>query len=107
MEPDAGRSVIELSEVSSVRVVILRMSRVTTIDATGAHVLADTVRGLERRGVTVLLSGVQPIHERVLRELGVHGRLAHEAHLFDTTTAAIAHARLHAARVAHEPPAPA
>ena len=51
---------LELSEVSDVRVVILRMSRVTTIDATGASVLADTIGRLEGRGITVLLSGVQP-----------------------------------------------
>jgi MFS superfamily sulfate permease-like transporter len=92
---------LELSEVANVRVVILRMSRVTTIDATGAHVLADTISRLEGRGVTVLLSGVQPTHTRVLRELGVHGRLADERHLFDDTPAAIAHARLHAHRIAH------
>ncbi len=94
---------LELAEVSNVRVVILRMSRVTSIDATGASVLADTIRRLEKRGITVLLSGVQSQHERVLRELGVHDHLAHERHLFDATPEAIAHARLHAARVAHTP----
>jgi len=95
---------LELADVSDVRVVILRMSRVTTVDATGAHVLADTVSRLEGRGVTVLLSGVRPEHERVLRHLGVHGRLAHERHLFDTTPEAIEHARLHAQRILHAPP---
>lgn len=94
---------LELSEVSDVRVVILRMSRVTTIDATGAHVLADTVSRLEGRGITVLLSGVQPSHERVLRELGVYDRLAHERHLFESTPEAITHARVHADRIAHTP----
>ena len=94
---------LELADVSNVLVVILRMSRVTTIDATGAHVLADTISRLEGRGVTVLLSGVQPAHEQVLRELGVHAHLADERHLFDDTPAAIAHARLHASRIAHAP----
>lgn len=94
---------LELSDVGSVRVVILRLSRVTAMDATGATVLADTVRRLERRGVTVLLSGVRPEHERVLRHLGVHEHLADERHLFATTPEAIAHARLHAARIAHAP----
>lgn len=96
---------LELAEVSRVRVVVLRMSHVTTVDATGAHVLADTIGGLERRGVTVLLSGVQPQHTQVLSRLGVHSRLAHERHLFDTTPDAIAHARLHAARIRHSPEA--
>ena len=92
---------LELSEVSDVRVVVLRMSRITTIDATGASVLADTIMRLEGRGISVLLSGVQPQHERVLHELGVYDRLAHERHLFDSTPLAIDHARMHATRIAH------
>jgi SulP family sulfate permease len=94
---------LELADVTTVRVVVLRLSRVTALDATGASVLADTISRLERRNVTVLLSGVQPHHERVLHELGVYGHLAHERHLFTTTPEAIAHARLHAARVVHSP----
>lgn len=94
---------LELANVGDVRVVVLRMSRVSVIDATGASVLADTVSRLEARGVTVLLSGVRPEHEKVLRELGVHAQLAHERHLFTTTPEAITHARLHAGRVAHDP----
>lgn len=93
---------LELSEVSDVRVVVLRMSRVATLDATGAMVLADTMGQLEGRGITVLLSGVRPAHEALLRRLGVFDELAHERHVFDTTPDAIAHARLHAARVAHD-----
>ncbi len=89
---------LELTDVTRVRVVILRMSRVTAIDATGAQVLADTISRLESRHVTVLLSGVQSHHEQVLRQLGVYGRLAHERHLFTTTPEAIAHARAHASR---------
>jgi len=94
---------LELADVKRVRVVILRMSRVTAIDATGALVLADTISRLEDRHITVLLSGVRPHHEQVLREIGVHRRLAHERHLFPSTPQAIAHARVHAARVAHSP----
>lgn len=94
---------LELSEISHVRVVVLRMSRISTIDATGAALLADTISRLEARGITVLLSGVRAHQEQVLRSLGVHDRLATEHHLFDTTPEAIVHARVHAARVAHEP----
>ncbi|MCR1784957.1 SulP family inorganic anion transporter [Nocardioides carbamazepini] len=93
---------LELTQVKQVRVVVLRMSRLTTVDATGAHVLADTIERLERRGVTVLLSGTRPAHLAVLERLGVRHRLAHERHVFATTPEAIAHARLHAARVAHD-----
>jgi SulP family sulfate permease len=95
-----------LSEVSDVRVVILRLSRVSTLDATGASVLADTIARLEGRGITVLLSGVRPDHEQVLTRLGVFDSLAHERHVFASTPDAIAHARAHARRVAHGPSDP-
>ena len=96
---------VELSEVSDVRVVILRMSRVATLDATGAALLADTIGRLESRHITVLLSGVRPQHVQVLERLGVYDELAHERHVFATTPEAIAHARAHAGRVAHDPSA--
>lgn len=99
----AHQSLLELSEISDIRVVILRMSRVATLDATGAAVLRDTIDQLEGRGITVLLSGVPERHSAVLDALGVYESLAHEQHLFATTPEAIAHARLHAARVAHDP----
>ena len=94
---------LELSEVSNVRVVVLRMSRITTIDATGAVVLGDTITRLEARGISVLLSGVRDQQQHVLSSLGVYGRLATAHHLFATTPEAITHARAHAARVAHDP----
>lgn len=93
---------LELTEVSRVRVVVLRMSRVTAIDATGAVLLGDIISRLEARGITVLMSGVRAEHAQVLRELGTYERLAHERHLFDRTPEAIAHARLHVARVDHD-----
>jgi SulP family sulfate permease len=94
---------LELSEASKVRVVILRMSHLTAIDATGAYVLTDTIERLQRRGITVLLSGLQPQHARTLEQLGVRERIAHERHFFATTPEAIAHARVHAARDDHRP----
>jgi MFS superfamily sulfate permease-like transporter len=91
---------LELAELREVRVVILRMSRIATLDATGASVLADTIKRLEARGVTILLSGVRPGHEAILTRLGVYDELASERHVFDTTPDAIAHARVHATRLA-------
>ena len=93
---------LEVSEVSDVRVVVLRMSRIASLDATGASVLADTIKRLEARGVTVLLSGVRAEQAPILARLGVYDELAHERHVFDTTPGAIDHARVHAARLAHE-----
>lgn len=94
----AHRFLVEVSEISDVRIVILRMSRIHTLDATGASVLGDTVRVLETRGVTVLLSGIRPEHDSVFRELGTYSQLAHEGHVFETTPEAIAHARSHLLR---------
>ncbi|TNH25474.1 SulP family inorganic anion transporter [Micromonospora orduensis] len=84
---------LELSEVADVRVVILRMSRVTTMDATGAHVLGDAIRRLRGRGITVLLSGITPAHDQVLATLGVADDLRREGLVFTDTPAAIRHAR--------------
>ncbi|MEV1154301.1 SulP family inorganic anion transporter [Micromonospora chokoriensis] len=84
---------LELSEVADVRVVILRMSRVTTMDATGAHVLGDAIRRLRGRGITVLLSGITPAHDQVLAALGVADDLRREGLVFQDTPAAIQYAR--------------
>ncbi|WFE48530.1 SulP family inorganic anion transporter [Verrucosispora sp. WMMD1129] len=84
---------LRLSDVADVRVVILRMSRVSTIDATGAHVLGDAIRRLQGRGITVLLSGIVPGHDQVLDALGVADQLRRDGLVFSDTPAAIAYAR--------------
>lgn len=97
----AHTALLELTEVSDVRVVILRMSHVTTLDATGAAVLADTIRSLEGRGVTVLLSGVPERFVGRLVASGIHQHLTALHHVFDSTPEAITHARRHVARDDH------
>ncbi|RAO42656.1 SulP family inorganic anion transporter [Micromonospora saelicesensis] len=94
---------LELSEVTDVRVVILRMSRVTTMDATGAHVLGDAIRRLRGRGITVLLSGITTAHDQVLATLGVADDLRREKLLFPDTPAAIRYARTVALPAARHP----
>ncbi|MEO5709806.1 MAG: SulP family inorganic anion transporter [Nocardioidaceae bacterium] len=89
----AHRLLLELPEVADVDVVILRMSRVTTVDATGASVLADVITRLERRGIVVLLSGVAPEHDDVLRSLGSAAALRAAGRMLPDTPSAIAHAR--------------
>ncbi|MEV8454197.1 SulP family inorganic anion transporter [Streptomyces sp. NPDC052095] len=89
----AHRFLLELSEVADVRVVILRMSRVSTIDATGALVLKDAVRKLNRRGITVLASGVRPEHRQVLESTGTLALLRPDGRAYATTPEAIAGAR--------------
>ena len=89
----AHRLLLELPDLVDVDVVILRMSRVTTLDATGAHVLGDTITRLERRGIAVLLSGLDPAYEEVLTALGVGGPLRATGRILPDTPAAIDAAR--------------
>lgn len=94
----AERVFDEVMEFEGVVVVILRMSSVEVIDATGAHALSDIVQTLERRGVTVLIKGVQPRHEELFRTVGVLRSLRHANHLFEDLDEAIDHARSHVER---------
>jgi SulP family sulfate permease len=89
----AHRFMLELSEVTDVSVVVLRMSRVSTIDASGALVLGDAIERLERRGIMVYVSGIPDGHHQPLEALGVIARLDRAGQVFTTTTEAIAAAR--------------
>lgn len=106
----AHRFLLELSEVADVRVVILRMSRISTIDATGALVLKDAIEKLHRRGITVMASGVKPSQRQALDSFGALEPLRADGRVFDSTPEAIraARTRLHHAGVlpAPVPPAP-
>jgi SulP family sulfate permease len=94
----AQRFLTELTAVSDVKIVILRLSRIQVLDATGAQALGEIVAELESRGITVLLKGMRPQHRRVLEAVGTLDHLAHEHHLFDTLDDAVTHARLHLVR---------
>lgn len=89
----AHRFLLELSELADVSVVILRMSRVTAVDASGALVLGDAVRRLQRRGITVYVSGIRDGHHQPLRALGAIAGLDEAGRVFATTPEAIAAAR--------------
>ncbi len=89
----AHRLLLELPDIVDVDVVILRMSRVTTMDATGAQVLGDAITRLERRGIIVLLSGIAPGHEDVLSSLGIAPLLRRQGRIFVDTPSAIRCAR--------------
>lgn len=87
-----------LTAVSDVRVVILRLSNLQMMDATGAGALGEVVRTLESRGVTVLVKGLKLHHRRVARAVGALDDLEQHDHLFDALDEAVAHARLHVDR---------
>jgi SulP family sulfate permease len=94
----AQRFLTELTAVSDVRVVILRLPDLQMLDATGAQALTEIVRELEGRRITVLIKGPRPEHVRALRSVGAIDALAHEEHLFDSFEDAVTHARLHVER---------
>jgi sulfate permease, SulP family len=102
----AQRFLTELTAVTDVKVIILRLPDVQVLDATGAQAIGEIVRELEDRSITVLIKGARPAHLSTLRAVGTIDRLAHESHLFDNLDEAIAHARKHVRRglAADEPP---
>jgi len=97
----AGDRVLDaVTALDGVSVVILRMSQLELVDATGAHVLSEIVHRLEARGVTVLIKGVREGHAELFRAVGVLEALRDQRHLFDELPDAIAHARSHVGREA-------
>lgn len=99
----ADRVLTEVNDASAhddVAVVVLRLSQLRMVDATGARALGELVERLEARGVTVLVKGVQERHRSLLTNVGALAELRHENHLFDTLDDAIEHARSHVRRAA-------
>ncbi|MDQ2623662.1 MAG: sodium-independent anion transporter, partial [Actinomycetota bacterium] len=89
-------------QVADVRVVILRLSSIRMLDTTGAHMLSEVVRTLQRKGIVVLLKGMPPRHRKVFESVGVLGELQHSAHVFASLDEAVAHARSHVRRALDE-----
>jgi len=99
----AQRFLTELTAVTDVRVVVLRLPDVQVLDATGAQALGEIVSELEARGITVLVKGPKPDHRRTLAAVGALDHLAHENHLFEELDLALDHARQHARRTPTRP----
>lgn len=91
----AERVLESVQETKGIAVVILRMSQLQLLDATGAQIITEVVRTLEARGITVLIKGIRPQHTKLALRVGVIDSLRHQNHLFDSLDDAIAHARSH------------
>jgi len=87
-------------EENDVSVVIIRLSQLGMLDATGAHTLAEIAETLESRGITVIIKGIRPEHFTLLSNVGIFEALRHDNHVIDSLDAAIAHARSHLPAVA-------
>jgi SulP family sulfate permease len=94
----AQRFLTELTAITDVRVVVLRLPALQVLDATGAQALGEIVSELEARGITVLVKGPRPEHRRTLAAVGALDQLSHERHLFENLDEALEHARLHTLR---------
>lgn len=85
----------EFVGIADVRVVILRLGGVRVIDASGGHALDEIVKGLESRGITVLLCGVGPRPRQILEALGVLAEFDAHHHVFTSLPDAVRHAHRH------------
>lgn len=94
----SARFLVELTAITDVRVVILRLSGVGMLDASGARALGEIVDQLADRDITVLLKGANIEHARLLTAVGTLAPLLARGHVFDYLPAAIAHARKHVTR---------
>ncbi|MEO7123014.1 MAG: SulP family inorganic anion transporter [Lacisediminihabitans sp.] len=99
----ADRMLERVTRISNVSVVIIRMSQLQVLDATGARVVTEMIHELERRGITVLVKGIRPEHLKLLTHVGVLASLRHQNHLFTDLDAAVEHARSHARRSEYTP----
>jgi len=94
----AERMLERVTALRDIEVVLIRMSQLQILDATGAQVITDMIVSLERRGITVLVKGIQPQHLKLAERVGVLRSLRHQNHLFEDLDTAVAHARSHVAR---------
>lgn len=81
-----------------VSVVVIQLSGVQFLDATGAQILADIVWQLERDGKTALIKGIPEQHRELVTRVGALEALRHPNHMFENLDRAIAHARSHITR---------
>ncbi|GGJ52549.1 SulP family inorganic anion transporter [Deinococcus roseus] len=95
----AGRFLENLTSLSSIDVVILRMRRVKTLDASAAHALEAILHELHGRGITLMFSGLQNQPRILLVNMGLYDVLTrHGHHDFTSTDQAITHAWTHVKR---------
>lgn len=94
----AERMLDQVAQLRDIEVVIIRMSQLQVLDATGAQVVTELIRSLERRGITVLIKGIRPSHLGLAQRVGILGALRHENHVFDELDDAVTHARSHVSR---------
>jgi SulP family sulfate permease len=94
----SARFLAQLTATSDVQVVILRLSNVAMLDATGARAIGEIVEQLAAKHITVLLKGASVEHTRLLSAVGALAPVLAHGHVFATLPEAVAHAREHVGR---------
>jgi SulP family sulfate permease len=97
----AGRFLTELTAISDVRVVLLRLGSLAMLDATGARALAEIVEHLDERGIEVVIKVLRPEHVRLLHAVGALGVIDARGHVLADLPSAMAHAHAHALPPSH------
>jgi len=77
-------------------VLILRMRHVPFIDSTGTHNFIEMLKEMEKRGIRIILSGVQPEVRKELQQYGIDEMLGME-YICDSFAKALEQAGLHIA----------
>ena len=94
----SDRILERVTKLDNVSVVVIQMSSLQFLDATGAKVLGTIVTEIEARGKTAIVKGIRPEHLDLMMRVGALDALRHENHLLDDLDAAVAHARSHITR---------
>jgi SulP family sulfate permease len=94
----SDRILERVTKLDNVSVVVIQMSSLQFLDATGAKVLGTIVTEIEARGKTAIIKGIRPEHLDLVMRVGALDALRHENHLLDDLDAAVAHARSHITR---------
>ncbi|MCU1683036.1 MAG: sulfate transporter [Amycolatopsis sp.] len=91
----AARFLAQVTATADVRVVILRLSGMSMLDATGARALGEIVDELSARGIIVLFKGATSEHARLLAAVGTLAPVLARGHVFATLAEAVTHATKH------------
>jgi SulP family sulfate permease len=91
------------SRYPNVRYIVISAYAINSIDASGAETLSSLVEGLNKRGITLVFTGVKPQVQDVLQRTGLAQRIG-AGNFYETDYAAmVALAGREAARVASAP----
>lgn len=72
----------KMNSLNDICFVVLRMEKVPFIDQTGLYALEESIVSLEKKGIHVLLTGLQEQPEKMLRRINIIPRQISEEHLF-------------------------